>query len=211
MSTNAAGRNPNMQGKPIRANGLVMVSTGHHHGNHHFKPYSLVQIANRPIKVVAVSSAVPRPVSSAVPTDILKLTAPLPPAPPSWATVAPSIVEPPTSVANSLPLASLPVEADKRKRIFSKELRCMMYGFGDDLNPYTESVDMIEDLVLQFISDIAIRALNFGANDRISIEDLMYILRKDTKKYSRLKELLDMNLELRQARRAFDEIKFIEP
>lgn len=27
-----------------------------------------------------------------------------------------------------------------RKRLFSKELRCMMYGFGDDQNPYTESV-----------------------------------------------------------------------
>lgn len=35
----------------------------------------------------------------------------------------------------------------KRKRLFSKELRCMMYGFGDDQNPYTESVDILEDLV----------------------------------------------------------------
>lgn len=31
----------------------------------------------------------------------------------------------------------------KRKRFFSKELRCMMY----DQNPYTESVDILEDLV----------------------------------------------------------------
>lgn len=98
----------------------------------------------------------------------------------------------------------------ERKRIFSKELRCMMYGFGDDLNPYTESVDMIEDLVLQFITDVTMKALNFGANDRISIDDLLYILRKDPKKYCRLKELLDMNHELRQARKAFDEIKYIE-
>ena len=35
----------------------------------------------------------------------------------------------------------------KRKRLFSKELRCMMYGFGDDQNPYTESADILEDLV----------------------------------------------------------------
>lgn len=38
-----------------------------------------------------------------------------------------------------------------RKRLFSKELRCMMYGFGDDQNPYTESVDLLEDLVVEFI------------------------------------------------------------
>ena len=41
-----------------------------------------------------------------------------------------------------------------RKRLFSKELRCMMYGFGDDQNPYTESVDMLEDLALEFITQM---------------------------------------------------------
>ena len=41
-----------------------------------------------------------------------------------------------------------------RKRMFSKELRCMMYGFGDDQNPYTESVDFLEDLVIEFITDM---------------------------------------------------------
>lgn len=42
-----------------------------------------------------------------------------------------------------------------RKRIFSKELRCMMYGFGDDQNPYTESVDLLEDLVIEYIIEMA--------------------------------------------------------
>lgn len=41
-----------------------------------------------------------------------------------------------------------------RKRLFSKELRCMMFGFGDDQNPYTESVDMLEDLVIEFITEM---------------------------------------------------------
>lgn len=40
-----------------------------------------------------------------------------------------------------------------RKRLFGKELRCMMYGFGDDQNPYTESVDFLEDLVIEFITE----------------------------------------------------------
>jgi len=30
----------------------------------------------------------------------------------------------------------------------------MMYGFGDDQNPYTESVDLIEDLVIEYLSDM---------------------------------------------------------
>lgn len=30
----------------------------------------------------------------------------------------------------------------------------MMYGFGDDQNPYTESVDLLEDLVIDFITQM---------------------------------------------------------
>lgn len=33
-------------------------------------------------------------------------------------------------------------------------VRCMMYGFGDDQNPYTESVDLLEDLVIEYISEM---------------------------------------------------------
>lgn len=29
----------------------------------------------------------------------------------------------------------------------------MMYGFGDDKNAYTESVDLLEDLVIEFITE----------------------------------------------------------
>ena len=32
-------------------------------------------------------------------------------------------------------------------------VRCMMYGFGDDQNPYTESVDLLEDLVVEYITE----------------------------------------------------------
>lgn len=35
----------------------------------------------------------------------------------------------------------------------------MMYGFGDDQNPYTESVDFLEDLVIEFITETTHRWL----------------------------------------------------
>ena len=43
------------------------------------------------------------------------------------------------------------VGGDGRRRLFAKELRCMLYGYGDDKNPYTETVDFLEDLVHEFI------------------------------------------------------------
>lgn len=51
-------------------------------------------------------------------------------------------------------VAPLGSTSSGRKRWFSKELRCMMYGFGDDQNPYTESVDLLEDLVIEFITEM---------------------------------------------------------
>ena len=34
----------------------------------------------------------------------------------------------------------------------------MMYGFGDDPNPYAESVDLLEDIVVEFITETVRRA-----------------------------------------------------
>ncbi|XP_060072017.1 cilia and flagella-associated protein 47-like [Ylistrum balloti] len=87
-------------------------------------------------------------------------------------------------------------------------VRCMMYGFGDDRNPYTESVDILEDLVIDYITEMTKKAMEVGRPGRISVEDIIFLIRKDPKKYSRVKELLMMSEELRKARKAFDEIKY---
>jgi len=96
-----------------------------------------------------------------------------------------------------------------RKRLFSKELRCMMYGYGDDQNPYTESVDLLEDLVIEFITEMTHRAMEIGRTGRVQVEDIVFLVRKDQRKYARVKDLLTMNEELKRARKAFDEIKYV--
>ncbi|XP_014217369.1 transcription initiation factor TFIID subunit 13 isoform X2 [Copidosoma floridanum] len=95
-----------------------------------------------------------------------------------------------------------------RKRLFSKELRCMMYGFGDDQNPYTESVDLLEDLVIEYITEMTHRAMEIGRTGRVQVEDIVFLVRKDSRKYARVKDLLTMNEELKKARKAFDEVKY---
>ncbi|KAH7936924.1 hypothetical protein HPB49_006434 [Dermacentor silvarum] len=64
---------------------------------------------------------------------------------------------------------------DRRKRLFSKELRCMMYGFGDDQNPYTESVDLLEDLVIEFIIEMTHKAMEIGRTGRVQVEDIVFL------------------------------------
>jgi len=97
---------------------------------------------------------------------------------------------------------------EKKKRLFFKEIRCMMYGFGDDQNPYTESVELLEELVIEFITDLTQKASQIGRPGRVQVEDIVYLIQKDPQKYSRVKDLLTMNEELKKARRAFDEAKF---
>ncbi|CAM1293180.1 TAF13 (predicted) [Pycnogonum litorale] len=97
---------------------------------------------------------------------------------------------------------------DRKKRHFSKELRCMMYGFGDDQNPYTESVDLLEDSVIEYITDMTLKAMEIGRTGRVQVEDIVYLVRKDTRKFARVRDLLTMNEELKKARKAFDEGKF---
>ena len=97
----------------------------------------------------------------------------------------------------------------ERKRMFSKELRLTLYGYGDDQSPYTETVDFLEDLVLEFITSMTCRAMEIGRPGRVQVEDIIFLVRKEPRMYARVRELLTMNEELKKARKAFDEIKYV--
>lgn len=96
--------------------------------------------------------------------------------------------------------------AFKRKRgMFGKELRIMMYGFGDDPDPLPETVDLVEDIVVEYIADMVHKsqavALRRG---KLSIEDILFCVRKDPRKFTRVRELLAMSEELKRARKQFE-------
>ncbi|KAF3436525.1 hypothetical protein FNV43_RR23617 [Rhamnella rubrinervis] len=94
----------------------------------------------------------------------------------------------------------------KRKRgVFQKELQHMMYGFGDDPNPLPESVALMEDIVVEYITDLVYKAQDIGSKrGKLAVEDFLYLIRKDMPKLNRCTELLSMNEELKQARKAFE-------
>lgn len=96
--------------------------------------------------------------------------------------------------------------AFKRKRgMFGKELRIMMYGFGDDPDPLPETVDLMEDIVVEYVTDMVHKsqavALRRG---KLSIEDILFCVRKDPRKFTRVRELLAMSEELKRARKQFE-------
>lgn len=42
----------------------------------------------------------------------------------------------------------------KRKRVFQKELKSLMFGFGDVSNPMPESIDLLDELLELFVADL---------------------------------------------------------
>ncbi|CAH8578808.1 unnamed protein product [Schistosoma turkestanicum] len=95
-----------------------------------------------------------------------------------------------------------------KKRMFSREIRSMLYAFGDDENPLHETVSLVEDIAVRHIIEMTKRALKVGRPGKISVEDVTYLVRRDPKKFSRVKELLLLSEELRRARKAFEEDEF---
>lgn len=114
--------------------------------------------------------------------------------------------------SNSTPSKSKPwgVQASdsslKRKRgIFQKDLQHMMYGYGDDSNPLPETVALMEDIVIDYVTDMVHKAQDVASKrGKLLTEDFLFLLRKDMPKLNRCTELLAMNEELKRARKAFE-------
>ncbi|RPD66231.1 TFIID-18kDa-domain-containing protein [Lentinus tigrinus ALCF2SS1-7] len=91
--------------------------------------------------------------------------------------------------------------------LFTKELRNLMYGFGDDRNPANDTVNVMEEILIEYIVDVCQTASGSGKKSRLSIEDLRRALSRpaDAKKLARLEELLFMQEDIKRARAQFDE------
>ncbi|KAL5671846.1 hypothetical protein ACJX0J_016152, partial [Zea mays] len=68
----------------------------------------------------------------------------------------------------------------KRKRgVFQKDLQHMMYGFGDDPNPLPETVALVEDIVVEYVTDLVHKAQNVASKrGKLLTEDFLYLIRK---------------------------------
>lgn len=82
-----------------------------------------------------------------------------------------------------------------------------MYGFGDDRNPSNDTVSVMEEILIEYITDVCQVAGGNSRRARLSIEDLRKALSRpaDAKKLARLEELLFMQEDIKRARGIFEE------
>ncbi|ORY87057.1 transcription initiation factor IID, 18kD subunit-domain-containing protein [Protomyces lactucae-debilis] len=101
--------------------------------------------------------------------------------------------------------ARAPLRRQPNAALFGKDLRSMMYAFGDEA-PQADSVQVMEDILVDYISELCSEAGRVaGQRQKVKVDDFKFALRRDTKKLGRVEELLTMQKEIQQARKLFDE------
>ncbi|KAL4421814.1 hypothetical protein ABPG77_001603 [Micractinium sp. CCAP 211/92] len=110
-------------------------------------------------------------------------------------------------------------EAFNMRGQLTRDLAVMMYGFGDDIQPLAETLDLVEDIVLDYATTLLHKAMDSaalrgklrrpgapGAGAAVGAEDILFLVRKDPKKYARAKELLIMDEEIKKAKQLVDDV-----
>jgi transcription initiation factor TFIID subunit 13 len=94
---------------------------------------------------------------------------------------------------------------EARKTSFMKELGPMMYGYGDAESPRHDTAETLHKYVLDYLNILLINTHNMAkVKGKTKTEDLLYCLKRDRRKYSRVRQLLITNEELKIARKAFE-------
>ncbi|KAH9385244.1 transcription initiation factor TFIID subunit 13 [Nematocida major] len=93
----------------------------------------------------------------------------------------------------------------ERKPNFIREIRMLMYSLGDTVNPRLDSAMVIHDYLCHYLTNILQKAkIVSKSRGRTKTDDLLYTIKRDRRKYTRAKELLVTNEELKKARKPFE-------
>ena len=94
---------------------------------------------------------------------------------------------------------------------FTNELKGIMYGFGDVENPDHETVELLQEYVIEYLQNIAYAAYRRnkrkGSNE-LSLRDLLYVLKKDKKRYYRIKNLIHFYENAKSIKKRNDPTQF---
>ncbi|EWM22584.1 transcription initiation factor tfiid subunit 13 [Nannochloropsis gaditana] len=94
------------------------------------------------------------------------------------------------------------VAASKQGKGLRNDLVKMVYGYGDEKQPMQESVDLLDDLVKEYLEEMCRQACEVARLGRRDVQtsDFIFLIRKDGRRYKRMKDLLEADEELRDAR-----------
>ena len=95
----------------------------------------------------------------------------------------------------------------KRSRAANEEfvpgVRSMLYAFGDEYEQHPDTVSLMGQIVEEYIEEVTAEARRIAREQQIGldVQCIMYAVRGDKRKIGRIRELLEMNKEIKEARK----------
>ena len=92
----------------------------------------------------------------------------------------------------------------KGQQFASADLEAYLAAFGDDFNPLPETVKTLDEIVTDYIIETchsAAQCAAYSHRQKIKVDDFKFALRKDPKKLGRVTELLQMDKDIKRARK----------
>lgn len=121
-----------------------------------------------------------------------------------------------TTVSTKLKLKQEVVEAPPRKKArgpLTDDIADMMFGFGDSWPPNVQSINLVNSLVTEYVTDLSARAMQVASlrpDGKLDRECFLYLVRKDRQKFQRVNRLLTVNKELKRVQKVeVDEQSFL--
>ena len=111
------------------------------------------------------------------------------------------------------PLPSVTNQKRKRKRqtLWAKEIENMLYAMGDRPVSTEATVNALEDVLVEYISQISYSMVNFAKSQnrtRVKLNDLAFTLRNDPMKLARFRYILEQSYKIEKAKKMFDDDKY---
>lgn len=91
----------------------------------------------------------------------------------------------------------------KQKVSFKEDLKTLMYAFGDVKYPDAESLELLEEYMLNFVNlmvekGIKRRRRRDSLNPKLSKEDLLYVIKSDPKWMARIAYIMELKEEIKE-------------
>lgn len=94
-----------------------------------------------------------------------------------------------------------------KQRLFTNDLKSLLFAYGDSQTPNIETIHMLEDAVTSYLVDVIMEAnkvRRLQHRNKFQETDLRFALRKDPVKLGRVHDLSTLTKEISKANKMFD-------
>ncbi|KAI0100694.1 TFIID-18kDa-domain-containing protein [Hypoxylon sp. NC0597] len=90
----------------------------------------------------------------------------------------------------------------------AKEVRALLYGFGDVQDPLPETVRVLDEIVTEFLEGVcfeASRHAQVAGRQKLKFDDFEFALRRNPQYLGKVKSMIEKRQTIKEMRRTFDQ------